>query len=154
MESLFWEKQMKRRLLFFVLLVSIFWCSFVFGQKSQHFYNVDKEVKVEGTIQKIIMEPRYKNTAPFLIVALKKKNTNQIYQVEVSPIWFFEYDFHKGEKLVVTGSLYIDGQKNQNIIAREIRFRGEFLLLRDKHGFPNWRGGRMKKRVRRKGGDF
>ena len=145
---------MKRRLLLSVLLISILSHSFVFSQKSQHFYNVDKEIKVEGAIQKIIMEPRYKNTAPFLIVILKKKNTNQNYQVEISPIWFFEHDFHKGEKLVVTGSHYITGQNNQNIIARELRFRGEFLLLRDKHGFPNWRGGKMKKKGRKKGQVF
>jgi hypothetical protein len=28
-----------------------------------------------------------------------------------------------------------------NIIAREVLFKGQILVLRDKHGFPNWRGG-------------
>ncbi len=145
---------MKRQFLFSVLLILVLSHSFVFSQESQHFYNVDKEIRIEGTIQKIIMEPRYKNTAPFLVIVLERKKTKQIYQIEISPVRFFDYDFHKGENLGVTGSLYTTGQNNQNIIAREIRFRGESLLLRDKHGFPNWRGGKMKRSGRKKGKGF
>jgi len=100
------------------------------------------------------MEPRYENTAPFLILALEKKDTQQKYIVEVSPAWFFDHDFHKGENIAVTGSLYLTKEKTQNIIAREIQFRGETLVLRDKRGFPNWRGGPMKKRGIRKGKRF
>lgn len=123
-----------------------------FSQTTPHFYNVDKEIKVEGTIQEIIMEPRYKMTAPFLIIILEEKDTKKRYHVELSPAWFFEQNFHKGENLVVVGSLYSTGENTQNIIAREVSFRGETLILRDKHGFPNWRGGQMMKRKgRRKG---
>lgn len=120
-------------------------------QEKQHFYNVDKEIKVEGTIEKIIMEPRYKDTAPFLIVALKEKKTQHLYQVEVSPVWFFDYDFHQGESLVITGSLYQTGENRFNLIAREIQFKGELFTLRDKHGFPNWRGGKSLQKKRGKG---
>ena len=97
------------------------------------------------------MEPRYKDTSPFLIVSLKEKNTKQLYQVEVSPVWFFDYDFHKGESLIITGSLYSTGEKSLNLIAREIQFKGEILALRDKHGFPNWRGGKTLSKRRGKG---
>ncbi len=112
------------------------------GQDIKHFYNVDKELRVEGTIQKIIMEPRYKDTAPFLVVLLEEKNTKKIYTVEISPVWFFDHDFHQGEELAVTGSLYMSGENNLSIIAREVQSQGEILILRDKHGFPNWQGGK------------
>lgn len=145
---------MNRQISFYILLFLVLLNNFVFSQESQHFYNVDSEIKIEGTIQKIIMEPRYKNTSPFMIVILERKNTNQNYQVEISPVWFYEYDLHKGENLMVTGSLYATEENSLNIIAREVRFRGEILVLRDKHGFPNWRGGKMKKKGRRKGRGF
>jgi len=141
-------KRIRRLSLLLILTLST---SLFSGQKSQHFYNVDKEIKVEGTIQEITMEPRYKNTSPFLVIVLEKKGNHQKYQVEVSPGWFFEYDFHKGENLTVLGSLYTAAENSQNIIAREIRFRGDTLVLRDKHGFPNWRGGKMKRKGKRKG---
>jgi hypothetical protein len=122
-----------------------------FGQESRHFYNVDSEKKIEGKIQEIKMEPRYKGSAPFLVIKLEEMGTQTVYNVEVSPIWFFDQDFHKGEDLVVVGSYYLTDGRTPNIIAREIRYRGSTLALRDKHGFPNWRGGQMNRRGQRKG---
>ncbi|UCC41330.1 MAG: hypothetical protein JSV96_07880 [Candidatus Aminicenantes bacterium] len=145
---------MRRQEKLSIFFIWIIFASLSFGQEPQHFYNVDKEIKVEGKIQKITMEPRYKNTSPFLIIMLEKKDTREIYKVEVSPVWFFDHDFHKGENLMVIGSLYSTKEKTQSIIARAIRSRGETLILRDKQGFPNWRGGPMKKKGRRKGKRF
>jgi hypothetical protein len=122
-----------------------------FAQTSQHFYNVDSERRVEGTIQEIVMEPRYKDRASFLVLRLEEKGTHNLYNVEVSPAWFFERDFHKGEDLTVVGSFYTTDGEKMNIIAREVRFRGETLVLRDKHGFPNWRGGQSSGKGRRRG---
>ena len=122
-----------------------------FAQTPQHFYNIDSERQVEGTIQEIVMEPRYKNSAPFLVLILEEKGTHVVYNVEVSPAWFFEKDFHKGEGLTVIGSFYTTDGKKMNIIAREIRFKGETLVLRDKHGFPNWQGGQTGGKGRRRG---
>ena len=136
--------------LVFILIFS----GLVLGQKTPHFYNVDKEIRVEGPIQEINMEPRYVDTSPFLIIKLKDTKTQQMYNIELSPVWFFEQNFYKGEVLVVVGSLYVSGDNNLNIIAREVRFRGETLILRDKHGFPNWRGGKMKRQGRKKGKEF
>lgn len=144
---------MKRRSYLIFILILIF-SGLTLGQKTSHFYNVDKEIRIEGTIQEITMEPRYKNTSPFLIVKLKETKTQQVYNIELSPARFFEQNFYKGEHLEVVGSLYLSGENNLNIIAREVRFRGETLVLRDKHGFPNWRGGSMKKQGRRKGKRF
>jgi hypothetical protein len=123
------------------------------GQKTKHFYNVDKEITVEGNIHEIIMEPRYKETSPFLVVLLEEKTTKKLYQVEISPVWFFDHDFHKGENLKVKGSHYSSDGKSLNIIAREVQCRGETFFLRDKHGFPNWRGGKgqLKRRGKDKG---
>jgi len=139
-------KQRSEMTLFIVFLIVILPS---FGQQALHFYNVDQEIRVEGKIQKITMEPRYKDSSPFLILILEQKNTKKLFQVEISPVWSFDYDFHKGEHLMVIGSLYSSEGMGQNIIAREVQFRGETLVLRDEHGFPNWRGG--KGQMRRKG---
>ncbi len=123
------------------------------GQETDHYYNVDNEKRVRGTIQKIVMEPRYKDNSPFLIVILEERKTKEMFNVEISPVRFFSQDFHRGEEMEVVGSVYYtDGQRN--IIARQIRFRGEIFMLRDKHGFPAWRGGEMKLKKKRKGKRF
>jgi hypothetical protein len=122
-----------------------------FAQTPQHFYNIDSERRVQGTIQEIVMEPRYKDSAPFLVLKLEEKGTNILYNVELSPAWFFEHDFHKGEGLTVIGSFYTTDGNKMNIIAREVRFKGETLVLRDKHGFPNWRGGQTSEKGRHRG---
>lgn len=136
---------MRQKFIFSIMLILTLSLDLAFSQESQHFYDVDKEMKIEGTIQKIVMEPRYKNTSPFLIVFLDEKKSRISYKVELSPKRFFDYDLHKGENLTVTGSFYQTGVNNLNIIAREVRLRGETLFLRDKHGFPNWRGGKKKR---------
>ena len=115
------------------------------AQPDKHFYNIDNEVNVNGTIQKIIIQPLYEDRAPFLIVTLTEKKTNKAFRVEISPAWFFEKDFHKGESLHVTGSLTIKGKQNI-VMARMVKFGGEMIIVRDKHGFPNWRGNRWRKR--------
>lgn len=125
----------------------------VLGQEKDHYYNVDTEKIIRGTIQQTVMEPRYKDRSPFLIVILEDRKTKEMFNVEISPVRFFSQDFHKGEEMEVVGSIYSkDGQKN--IIARQIRFRGEIFMLRDKHGFPAWRGGEMKLKKKRKGKRF
>lgn len=113
-----------------------------------HFYNVDSERKIEGTIQEILLEPRYEERQPFLMIVIKEKTTGEIYKVEVSPAWFFNYDLHKGEAIKIVGSYY--SQNNENyLIARELQVGGETFRVRDRRGFPNWRGGPMKGKVRR-----
>jgi len=113
-----------------------------FGQTPPHFYNVDKETRVEGTVEDILMEPRYEARAPFLVVILEEKDTRRRISVEVSPAWFFKEDIHKGERLKVVGSLYGSGEGIVNLIAREVQCRGRTITVRDKRGFPTWSGGR------------
>lgn len=120
------------------------------SQHPSQFYNVDTEKQVEGTIQDVLLEPRYENRAPFLILVLEEHETGQKYKVETSPAWFFDHDFHKGERVKVTGSVYTKDE-NLYIIARQVQSGGEIFALRDSSGFPNWRGGQMKGKGKRKG---
>lgn len=118
-----------------------------------HFYDVDTEIKIEGTVADVKFEPRYDDRAPFLIVRLVEKGTGRTFLVEVSPAWFFDQDIHKGEPMRVTGSLLpgTDPSGAAGLIAREVQYQGEKIAVRDKKGFPNWSGGPMR-RGRRKGG--
>ncbi|MFC2156383.1 hypothetical protein ACFLT9_00970 [Acidobacteriota bacterium] len=131
--------------IFVVLTIfTILLCTTGFAQKTSHFYDVDKEIKFTGTIQRILMESRYEEKAHFLILIVFDKKSGKTYTVEVSPVWFFSQDFHAGETLRLTGSSFTEGGVH-HMIARQIQFKGKRLELRDKHGFPNWRGGQKKK---------
>jgi hypothetical protein len=147
---------MKRKANVFIVMTLLLISLPSLGQKNEQFYNVDKEIRIEGKIQNIVMEPRYKDNSPFLIVTLEEKDTKKLYTVEISPAGFFDQDFHKGEHLTVTGSLTTSGNAEKNIIAREVQSRGETFILRDKHGFPTWRGGKglMGRKGKRKGKRF
>jgi hypothetical protein len=109
------------------------------------FYNVDKEVRIEGAVREIRFEPRYKDRTPFLILVLQDPKSGQTFNVEVSPSWFFRQDLHQGERLTVVGSLAGEGA----VIARQLRLRGETLIVRDKKGFPSWSRGAAKAKGKR-----
>ena len=116
------------------------------------FYNIDKEVRIEATVREIVLEPRYKGTAPFLVLGVEESGTAKRFKVEVSPSWFFGQDVHGGEKVKVVGALVETPDGVPTIIARELQLRGETFRLRDKRGFPNWQGGPQRKRgIRRFG---
>ncbi|HUT07353.1 MAG TPA: hypothetical protein VMY15_00785 [Candidatus Latescibacteria bacterium] len=124
------------------------------GQTAEHFYNVDKEVKIEGVVRQISLEPRYKGTAPFLVLRVEASAEKKMYKVEVSPSWFFGQDIHGGEKVKIVGSLSEAREGLPTVIVRELQLRGETFTLRDKRGFPSWQGGPKHKRgIRRFGGD-
>ncbi|NTV80922.1 MAG: hypothetical protein HGA24_05820 [Candidatus Aminicenantes bacterium] len=106
-----------------------------------HYYDVDKEVRFEGTVREIVLEPRYKGTAPFLVLRVEESGRKAMVTVEISPSWFFGEDIHGGEKVKGVGSLAEGPDGTRTIIARELQFRGETLTLRDKRGFPSWQGG-------------
>ena len=123
------------------------------GQTSGPFYNVDKEVRVEATVREVLLEPRYKGTAPFLVLHVEEPGSGKAYNVEIAPSWFFGQDVHGGEKVRIVGSLVETPGATPTIIARELQLRGETFQLRDKRGFPNWQGGpRRKGGIRRFGG--
>lgn len=116
----------------------------------EHFYSVDSERRVEGTIQDVLFEPRYQDRAPFLVLVVEEKGTGVRYRVEVSPAWFFGRDLHKGESVRILGSYYAkDGV--DNLIARQLQAGGETFRLRDSRGFPTWRGGAAARKGWRRG---
>lgn len=108
---------------------------------SGRFYDVDREVRFEGTVREIILEPRYKGAAPFVVLRVEDSGRAKIVTIEVSPSWFFGEDVHGGEKVRGIGSLSEAPDGALTIIARELRLRGETHTLRDKRGFPSWQGG-------------
>jgi len=118
--------------------------------QTAHFYNVDTERKVDGTIREILFEPRYEDRARYLILVLEEKQSRGVYRAEISPVWFFDHDLHVGESVEIVGSLYTK-EGTQYIIARELKSAGETFQLRDSRGFPTWRGGKMKRVGQRKG---
>jgi len=124
------------------------------GQTAGHFYNVDKEIRIEGTVREITLEPRYKGAAPFLVLGVEESGSGKKFNVEVSPSWFFGQDIHGGEKVKVVGSFTDVLEGVSTIIAREIQLRGETFKLRDKRGFPSWQGGPQRKRGIRRFGSF
>jgi len=124
----------------------------VAGQTSAPFYNVDKEVRIEATVREIILEPRYKGTAPFLVLRVEESGSAKAFNVEIAPSWFFGQDVHGGEKVKIVGSLAETPGSVPTIIARELMLRGETFKLRDKHGFPSWQGGPKRNRGPRRFG--
>lgn len=121
--------------------------------EKQHFYNVDREIKLEGSVQEIRFEPRYKDKAPFLIVIVLDDKIQERFNVEVSPTWFFDEDLHKGERVKIIGSLADEEEGGKTVIARQMNLRGETVMLRDKKGFPAWSGA-AKQKGRRRIGSF
>lgn len=138
---------MKIKNYFTISFLLFFVSPFLSAQPNKYFYNVDREVTLTGTIQKISLEPRYQGTAPFLSIILKEKQTGREYLVEVSPVWFFEKNCFPGEEIKIVGSLSMRGNPNL-VMARTIIYHGEEIIVRDKHGFPTWRGGRGRGRRR------
>jgi len=137
---------MKTKLL--LALFVLFSCA-VSAQEIPHFYNMDTETTLVGKVEEIVLEPRYENRAKFLILIVKNKEGRD-FICEISPSWFFNKDFHKGEHLSLVGSLYVDLEGRSHLIARQLKFQGELMVLRDKNGFPSWRGGKDKVEPKRR----
>ena len=121
-------------------------------QDAAPFYRLDSERRIEGTVKDVVFEPRYGDRAMFLVLLFEEKGPGTLYRVEISPAWFFDRDLHKGEKAEVIGSFYAAKDGTNVLIARQLRAGGETFMLRDRRGFPNWRGGAAKgKGWRRRG---
>jgi hypothetical protein len=113
------------------------------------FYNIDREITIEGQIEDIRFEQRYEKRASFLILQVKDKISSEIYEVETAPAWFFQVDLHQGEKIRLVGSLVeVNGGRKKLIMAREMRVQNQTITLRDRRGFPAWSGGQGRQRKR------
>jgi hypothetical protein len=118
-----------------------------------HFYDVDTEVRIEGTVREVSFELLYKDRAPFVMLTMEKSGSGQKFLIETGPSWFFGEDLHAGQTVAVVGSLVRAEGDIKYVIAREIRFGGETIVVRDRSGFPEWRGGKAQ-RMRRRGRGF
>ncbi|MBC7348798.1 MAG: hypothetical protein H5U05_02365 [Candidatus Aminicenantes bacterium] len=112
-----------------------------------HFYNVDREVTIEGQVEDIKFESRYESRSSFLILMVKDKISNELVEVETAPAWFFRTDIHQGEKIRLVGSLAGEQKEGRKlVIAREMRISNQTITLRDRRGFPAWSRGQVRRR--------
>ncbi|MGB9765515.1 MAG: hypothetical protein ACPLZD_09230 [Candidatus Saccharicenans sp.] len=108
-------------------------------KNQSYFYNVDREVTIEGQIEDFKFESRYEGKGYFLILMVKDKNSGQVLEVETAPASFFNIDIHKGEKIRLVGSIAEDQKQNKKLVlAREIKINNQTIVLRDRRGFPTW----------------
>ncbi len=117
-------------------------------QAQPRYYNVDREITVEGQIEDLRFENRYEGRGNFLVLVVRDKNSQELLEVETAPAWFFRTDIHKGETIRLIGSLseeQIDGKKV--VVAREVRINNQTITLRDRRGFPSWSRGRGPRRA-------
>ncbi len=132
----------------FIKSTTIIWGGILFflmvspamSQPNKYFYHSDREIILEGTIQHSEEEPRYRGRAQFLIIHIKDKAAGEIFSVELCPEWFLDWDLQPGQQVKITGSVTRRGGELRHIIARKITFEDRIKELRDKYGFPNWRG--------------
>ncbi len=147
---------MKEKIVFLLLFVFIVTGAALPGKDKFKYFRIDKIVSVSGKIVKIRMEDSYRKNK-FIIFELKELKSNDQYDIEVSPQWFYGLDVAEGSLVEVKGSLNILKEK-KIILAQSIIFEGEVFNFRDKFGFPLWRGkrqgfgkNRWKGEMRRKG---
>lgn len=117
------------------------------AQTRPHFYDVDREVTIEGQIEDLRFENRYEGKGNFLVLLVKEKSGGELVEVETAPAWFFRTDIHKGEKIRLVGSVTEEGKDGRKlVIARELRIGSQTITLRDRRGFPTWSRGQGRRR--------
>jgi hypothetical protein len=124
----------------FLLLVLPAWAQHGRHTPQGHFYNVDTERTVDGTIREVVFEQRYGERSRFLILVTEEKGTGKVFHVELGPSWYFKHELHKGENVEVIGSYYEEDEIS-HVIARRLQAGNKTFRLRDDRGFPEWRGG-------------
>ncbi len=104
------------------------------------YFRMDKIVTISGKIVKIRTEERYLKNS-FIVFEILEKKSGKVYDVEVSPLWFYKIDVAEGSFIAVKGSLNNLEDKDL-VIAQSMTYSGEIFNFRDKFGFPLWRGER------------
>lgn len=116
-------------------------------QTRPHFYDVDREVTIEGQIEDLRFENRYEGKGNFLVLLVKEKGSGELMEVETAPAWFFRTDIHKGERIRLTGSLTEERKDGRKLVmARELKLGNQTITLRDRRGFPTWSRGQGRRR--------
>lgn len=102
-----------------------------------HFFDPQNLADIQGTVQSLGYEDVYGKKANFLILTILADDQRRV-RVEVCPQWFFNNDIAVGMKIRIQGSLLDTGDGTPYLIARELSFQGERMVLRDRRGFPLW----------------
>jgi DNA/RNA endonuclease YhcR with UshA esterase domain len=100
-------------------------------------YDMKQEVTVKGTVEEVKEVPNPKGQ---IGIYLMVKSGEQVLEVRLCPNSFlkeFEVVFHKGDQLTITGSKVQVNEKDV-ILAREIEFGNNKVVLRDPQGVPVW----------------
>ena len=100
-------------------------------------YEVAKEVTIKGTVEEIKEVPNPKGP---IGIYLMVKSGGETLEVRLCPNSFlkeFEVAFQKGDQLTITGSK-VRVEEKDVILAREIEFGNNKIVLRDKEGVPVW----------------
>jgi len=124
----------------FLIIILVFFSLTLFAEVNKfHFYDIKKVRTVEGKITDFKIEKVYKRKSSFFFIYIDSKDGEKI-KIEVCPEWYFSQDIAKGMKIRVKGSDIGEEEKYRYLIAKEIEVGGDKLILRDKFGFPLWRG--------------
>lgn len=122
------------------------------GMKKQMYsreYNTNTVETIEGEVVEITYNPSKKN-ASMMGVHMVVDTGSEKMPVHLGPVWYMEQQeaIKKGDKLSITGSR-ITYNGSPALIAATIKRDQMTLQLRDRNGFPAWRGWRMSGRVNR-----
>jgi len=116
-----------------------------------HFFDPQKQADIQGEVQSLAYEDVYGKRSKFLVLTILSPD-QRLFRVEVCPQWHFENDIAVGMKIRIQGSLLDEGEGKFYMIARELSFQGERMVLRDRKGFPLWsQKGAPEERRNRKG---
>lgn len=103
-------------------------------------YNLKKIETLRGKV--IRLKKQTSRVGNFQGIHFLMETPRETIEVHTGPSWYLaEQDFDlssKGEVMVVGSRINIDGK--EAIIARKIKKGDRTLTLRDKNGFPVWRG--------------
>lgn len=112
-------------------------------------YDTNTVETIEGEVTEVTNNPSRKNEAMEGVHMLVKTSSGTI-PVHLGPVWYMDQQeaFHKGDHVVITGSR-ISFSGTFVIVAATIQRNQMVLHLRDRNGFPAWRGWRMGQRVNR-----
>jgi hypothetical protein len=100
-------------------------------------YDVANEVTIKGAVEEIKEVPNPKGQ---IGIYLMMKSGGDILEVRLCPNSFlkeFEVAFKKGDQLTIVGSK-VKVEEKDVILAREIEFGNNKIVLRDRQGVPVW----------------
>lgn len=121
------------------------------GMKNQYSrqYNVNTVETIEGEVVAVTNNPSRKNAAIMGVHMVVKTGSGTI-PVHLGPVWYMsqQESFQKGDQVVITGSR-ISYNGAPAIVAATVKRNQLTLHLRDRNGFPAWRGWRKGNQVNR-----